>query len=129
MTLPSLPALSTPSPPVKNKGGRPKRPVGSFADPGPRAIALVEKFGAAQILEWYAMIDKGEAKKIPLGTGDILLLGRIARSIKDGVELERFYDRSFGKVPDRNINMNVNIEADPEKLSERAADMLSRLIE
>src|SRR5271156_663472 len=95
--------------PTKRPRGRPPFAPGSFADPGPRGRYLVEKFGTAQILQWYeALKIKEERKKVPLSAADCLIIGRLARAQFDGLELERFHDRTFGKVPDRNINLNVN---------------------
>lgn len=107
------------------KGGRPPAQPGSFQDPGPRSAVLIDKFGIAQICEWYEMIL--QKKKVPLSSADSLLIGRIARATKSDEAQELLYNRRFGKVPDKNINLNVNIDADPEKLSERAAEMLARL--
>ena len=109
-----------------------KAPGGSlpqvFQDPGARGKRLVEKHGMEQILIWYDMLKvKEERKGVPLSTQDCLLIGRIARAQFDGVELERLHDRTHGKVPDRNINLNINADVDPEKLSEQAAEMLARL--
>jgi len=113
---------------VRNKGGRPPRlPTDAFADPGPRGRVLVEKYGGAQIIAWYRLIQAERAEEVPLSTGDMLLIGRIARGMRDGAELDKLYDRSFGKVPDRSINLNINAGVDPEKLSEQAAEMLARL--
>jgi hypothetical protein len=108
-----------------------KSPGGSvatgFQDPGPRGRFLVEKYGMTEILKYYKMVQDGNAEAIPLATQDILLVGRIARAARDGNELDKLYDRTFGKVPDRNINLNINADVDPEKLSEQAAEMLARL--
>lgn len=112
-------------PRVMPKGGRPPARPGRFADPGPRALELLEKFGMDKIVQFYE--DGIAKKKVPLSSGDMLLVGRLARAFRDGTELEHLHNRSYGKVPDKNINLNVNVEADPEKLSERAAEMLARL--
>lgn len=122
--------MSNPNPtPIANRatGGKPST---GFQDPGPRARYLVEKYGIEQIVEWYEILktkDPKQIKTIPLSTPDCLLVGRIARAQFDGVELERLNDRTHGKVPDRNINLNINADVDPEKLSEQAAEMLARL--
>lgn len=111
----------------RGRGGRSPLPPGSFADPGPRARYLVERFGMTEILKWYELIKNGNAEGVPLSTGDILLVGRIARASRDDNALDKLHDRTFGKVPDRNINLNINADVDPEKLSEQAAEMLARL--
>lgn len=80
-----------------------------------------------EILKWYELIKNGNAEGVPLSTGDILLVGRIARASRDDNALDKLHDRTFGKVPDRNINLNINADVDPEKLSEQAAEMLARL--
>lgn len=121
--------MSNPNPtPIAKRGPGHKLSSG-FQDPGPRGRFLAEKYGVQQIQDWYKLVlaNDGSAKAIPLSTPDIMLLGRIARSFKDDAALDKFYDRSFGKVPDRNINLNINADVDPEKLSEQAAEMLARL--
>lgn len=96
-----------------------------FQDPGPRSAVLIEKFGMDKIQEFYKQILAGE--KVPLSSADCLIIGRIARATKSDEAQELLYNRRFGKVPDKNINLNVNVDADPEKLSERASEMLARL--
>ena len=52
----------------------------------------------------------------------------LANGLKgDGLERERILDRMFGKVPDRSVNLNINIDTDPDQLSDKAMAMLARL--
>ena len=47
--------------------------------------------------------------------------------MRDGIERERLYDRFFGKVPDRSINLNLNLDASPDQLTTRALELLQRV--
>ena len=118
---------------AKRRVGRPPASAsGGWQDPGPRGRYLIEKYGMAQIQDWYQILKSPDAtnaqkKSIPLSTGDCLLIGRIARAQTSEDSLELLHNRTFGKVPDRSINLNINAGVDPEKLSEQAAEMLARL--
>lgn len=94
-----------------------------WQDPGSRARYLIEKYGPHDIFRFA----NSKIKKTPLSTQDYQIVKQIARSFEDGQELERFQNRTFGKVPDKNINLNINLDATPEQLSERALELLSRI--
>jgi hypothetical protein len=111
------------------KGISKPAPVGNgrkatgFADPSSRTKVLLEKYTPAQILDFAKNIAKA-----PLSTPDAVIIMHIANVLeRNGLERERLYDRTFGKVPDKKINLNVNIDATPEQLSERALAVLARL--
>lgn len=68
-------------------------------------------------------------RKVPLSTQDAIVcvqLGNILE-MRDGIERERMYDRLFGKVPDRTINLNLNLDVSPDQLSERAILLLQKI--
>ena len=96
-----------------------------WQDPTTRGRYLLEKFGVDEILAFGKKI--ADSKPVPLSTQDAQLVAQIARSLNDGTELERFQNRTFGKVPDKQISLNVNLETSPEKLSERALALLDNL--
>lgn len=126
--------------PPKNKGGNPLFKKGQpnpyqvrdaasrkarWADPATRTLELLEKYGVKKIVVYYKMICAG--RNVPCSSGDALIIGRIARAYMNGEELERLYNRSYGKVPERSLNMNINLDATPEQLSERALELLARV--
>lgn len=121
--------MANPNPlPIANRGANAGKVSTGFQDPGPRGRYLVEKYGMAEIMKFYKLMQQEDgALAVPLSTQDCLLVGRIARAQKDDNALDKLYDRTFGKVPDRSINLNINADVDPEKLSEQAAEMLARL--
>lgn len=94
-----------------------------WQDPSSRARYLLEKYTPHQIFKFA----NSKIKHTPLSTPDYQLVRQIARTFEDGAELERFQNRTFGKVPDKNINLNINLDATPEQLSERALDLLARI--
>ena len=110
--------MTTPNP--QGRGALP--PSVTWQDPGVRGKYLIQKYGVKEILKFAKNI-----KKAPLSTHDAQIVAQIARSLEDGAELERFQNRTFGKVPDKQINLNMNIDATPEQLSERALELLARI--
>lgn len=98
----------------------------SFEDPGPRAKFLVKQHGIDIILK--AMADPALLAK-SFSTYDGMIIMGVANSLRgNGEERERMFNRMFGKVPDKQINMNLNIDIAPEQLTNRAHDMLARLV-
>lgn len=93
-----------------------------MADPGRRRVALLEKYGVKKILKFAKDIQKAN-----LTAQDAQLVMQIARSFYDGQELERFENRAYGKVPDKSINLNVNLDGTAEELGERARALLDRI--
>ena len=112
--------------PAKRAAHRPRIAPG-VQDPGPRGRVLLERYGIDQIRHWYKLVLSDQGEKIPLSTPDMLLLGRIARAFTDDNALDKLYDRSFGKVPDKTINLNLNVDVDPVKLGADASEMLAML--
>lgn len=91
-------------------------------DPGPRAKLLVERHGIASILK--AIEDKDYLAET-FSTYDGMLIVGIGNSLRgNGEERERMLNRMFGKVADKQINLNVNIDASPEQLSDNALGLL-----
>jgi hypothetical protein len=135
--LVDIPLINPPKRKVTNPHGNPKwvkggpspNPHGrippktvTWEDPGIRGKFLIQKYGIKEILKFAKNI-----KKAPLSTQDAQIVAQIARSFEDGQELERFQNRTFGKVPDKQINLNVNLDVSPEQLSERAMELLARI--
>lgn len=94
-------------------------------DPGPRAKVLVEKHGAAAVLR--AMRDeKFLADNFSIYDGMIIIgLGNALKG--SGEERERMFNRMFGKVPDKTINLNLNVEVQPSQITARAEELLEQL--
>lgn len=101
------------------------RPTSPLQDPGPRTKALLDKFGTKTILE--AIDDRDKLDKF--SAYDAMLIVGLANSLKgSGEERERMFNRMFGKVPDKQISLNVNIDVDSDQLTGKAQDMLANLI-
>lgn len=120
-------------PPVRKGKGRPSAAsrghlppfLRGIQEPGPRLRALVEKHGIAHILK---AMNSEKYLADNFSAYDGLLIMGLANGLKgDGVERERLLDRMFGKVPDRAINVNLNLETDPSQLSDKALELLARL--
>jgi len=93
-------------------------------EPGPRAKLLCEKHGVKAILA--AMEDPTELDKY--STYDAMLIIGLANSLKGSEQArENMLNRMFGKVPDKQVNLNINVDADPEQLSDKAQDLLAQL--
>lgn len=96
-----------------------------WQDPGPRTKALIEKHGIYAIQKAFADPDYLAKTFDPY---DGLLIMGLAQGLRgDGKEREAMLNRMFGKVPDRAITMNLNIEVTPEQLNARADALLARL--
>lgn len=94
-------------------------------DPGDRAKILVEKHGPAKILK--ALNDEDFLAE-EFSTYDGMIIVAIGAALRgSGEERERLFNRMFGKVADKQINLNVNVETRPEQLSERAHELLARI--
>lgn len=94
-------------------------------DPGPRTRALLEKHGIASILK--AMKDEKYLAETFSAYDGMLIIG-LANSLNgSGEERERMFARMFGKVPDRTINLNINLDASPEQLAQNAGNLLSKI--
>lgn len=107
---------------VKSNAGR---PASSVQDPGPRLKHLVQEHGIASIMT--AMKDVDYLAKT-FSTYDGMLIIGLANSLAgSGEERERMLNRMFGKVPDKQINLNLNIEVTPDQLNDRADALLDRL--
>lgn len=127
----------SPTTPFKRPRGNPNwinknpgrgRPPAVFQDPGHRARYLLERYGSDEIINLAVLVQTGKINKTKLSTFDCMLVVQMASILKsDGLERERLWDRIFGKVPDRAMNINMNLDATPEQLSERALALLARL--
>lgn len=100
-------------------------PSTGMQDPGPRAKALVDMHGIEKIMK---AIDDPKYLAKEFSTYDGMIIMGIGNSLRgNGHERERMFDRMFGKVPDKQINLNINLDASPEQLSDRALSLLERL--
>lgn len=100
-----------------------KPPV--LQDPGTRAKDLVARHGAGKILR--ALNDERYLAS-EFSTYDGMLIVAIGAALRgSGEERERLFNRMFGKVPDKQINLNVNVDVQPDALSARAKELLARL--
>ena len=108
----------------KNKGGR---PPSVWQEPRLRADYLAQKYSSDQIIAFAKAIAAGE--KTPLSQQDCIVAINLANiyEMRSGEERERLYNRIFGKVPDKAININLNIDATPQQLSDRAQALLDDL--
>jgi len=106
----------------------PKRTSATWQPPAQRAEYLVAKYGSDEIIAMAKLIAAG--KKSPLSSQDCVVCIQLANiyELRDGAERERLYDRTFGKVPDRAININLNLDSTPEQMSERALALLGELL-
>ena len=111
--------------PVKNKGGRPLASTKTETQPGPRMQALLRKHGVKEILK--AIEDRNYLAD-NFSSMDAMLIKGLGDSIAQGGQaLENALNRMFGKVPDKAINLNLNIDATPQQLSDRAQALLDDL--
>lgn len=130
------PPLRSPTP-FKRPRGNPNwikqnpgngRPPAVFQDPGQRARYLLHKYGPDEVINLATQVRAGKINKTKLSTLDAMLIVQMGNILQsDGLERERLWDRIFGKVPDRNINLNANLDISPEELSQRAKEMLARI--
>lgn len=106
-----------------HSGGRPA----TWQSPSVRAEYLVRKYSTAQIIAYAKLISDG--KKTKISSPDAIIVVQLANvlQLRDGLERERLYDRLFGKVPDKVLNLNINLDATPSQLSERANALLQRI--
>lgn len=125
---------------VKKKGGNPAfykgmpplnpsgRPAQTWQPPSARADFLSSKYSTDQIIAFAKLISGGH--KHPLTSQDAIVCIQLANilQLRDGLERERLYDRLFGKVPDRTINLNLNLDVSPDQLSERALALLQKIM-
>ena len=118
-----------------NKGGNPawfkgmKTPRHGIAkglqEPSIRLKHLAESHGIESILK--AMKDEKYLAKT-FSTYDGMLIIGLANSLKGSDSArESLLNRMFGKVPDKQINLNVNVDSSPEQLSDRALSLLAML--
>ena len=110
-------------------GRPPKVPLaekpGAVQDPGPRTKTLVAKHGVAAILR--AMKDEKFLADNFSAYDGMLIIG-LGNALKgSGEERERMLNRMFGKVPDKQINLNINVEITPDQLSDKAKALLAKL--
>jgi len=107
---------------VQNPSGGPV-PVPYMQPPDQRAKIILAKYSPQQILAFAKNI-----KKAPLSTSDAIVVMHLAAILeRDGLERERLYDRTFGKVADKQISLNLHIDTSPDKLSDKALSLLDRL--
>lgn len=105
---------------LENAGMIPK-----FQDPGGRAKDLISRHSSEKILR--ALNDEKYLTQ-EFSTYDGMIIVWLAQALKgDGVEREKLFNRMFGKVADKQVNVNVNVEATPESLSNKARELLSRI--
>jgi len=103
----------------------PSAPPPKLQDPGTRAKILVEKHGSEKILR--ALKDENYLAR-EFSTYDGMIIIAIGNALKgSGDERERLFNRMFGKVPDKQVNLNVNVDLSPDQLSERAQELLARI--
>lgn len=111
-------------------GGRPKTPLvekgqTGLQDPGPRTKALVAKHGVGAIMR--AMRDEKYLADTFSAYDGMLIIG-LGNALKgSGDERERMLNRMFGKVPDKQINLNINVDVTPDQLSDKAKALLAKL--
>lgn len=101
---------------------------GGFQNPQERAKTLCDEYTPAQIVEFAKKIRDG--KSTPLTTPDAIIVVHLANIFSaDGLERERLYDRTFGKVPERIMTLNINLDVAPEQLQDSALAILNKLTE
>ena len=119
----------------RNKGGNPawfkgmKTPRHGVAkglqEPSIRLKHLAESHGIESILK--AMKDEKYLAKT-FSTYDGMLIIGLANSLKGSDSArESLLNRMFGKVPDKQINLNLNVDSSPEQLSDKALSLLAML--
>ncbi len=134
----TLPELTPKKSKITNPKGNPKwfkgmqspaiKPLGGFQNPQERAKTLTQEYTPEQIIDLAERVREG--KKSGLTTPDAIIIVHLANIFKaDGLERERLYDRTFGKVPERVLNLNINLDAAPEQLSETAHNLLDKLLD
>lgn len=94
-------------------------------EPSPRLKYLCEAHGVESILK--AMKDEKYLAKTFSTYDGILIIG-LANALKGSDNArESLLNRMFGKVPDKQINLNLNVDSSPEQLSDKALAMLQML--
>lgn len=102
-------------------------PAPKLADPGGRFRELIARHSPEKILK--ALRDEKFLEK-EFSTYDGVLIMAIGAALKgNGDERERMFNRMFGKVPDKTINLNLNVDVTPAALSSRAQEILGRIEE
>jgi hypothetical protein len=97
-------------------------------DVAERAQYLLTTYGPSDMLRLHDNLMAGKVPRECLSSFDALVVAQIARGLRnDGQERERLWDRMYGKVPDKVVNLNANVEIDADALSEQAAELLARL--
>lgn len=111
--------------PSNNPGGKPAM---TWQPPSQRAEYLTTKFKTHELIAFAKLIANGE-RVSQLSSQDAIVCIQLANiyQLRDGIERERMYDRLFGKVPDRTINLNLNLDVSPDQLSERATALLRKI--
>lgn len=111
--------------PSQNPSGRPTQ---TWQPPSQRAEYLTTKFKTHELIAFAKLIANGE-RVSQLSSQDAIVCIQLANiyQLRDGIERERMYDRLFGKVPDRTINLNLNLDVSPDQLSERATALLRKI--
>lgn len=94
-------------------------------EPGTRLKILVAKHGIKKVL---AVAENPEKFDKEMTLYDATLIVAWAKALQgSGENLERLLNRMFGKVPDKQINLNLNLDVEAEQLSNRARDLLNDL--
>jgi hypothetical protein len=108
---------------VLNPNGAGRKP--GIPEPGTRMRYLLEKHGVEVILK--GMENKKFLAKT-FSSYDAMLIVGFANSINGSdTARESMLNRMFGKVPDKQINLNINAEFTPQQLAQRAQEMLAQL--
>jgi len=104
------------------------KPATTWQPPAVRAEFLTAKYQPHQLISMAKLISEGKPCR-ELSSQDAVVCIHLANilQMRDGVERERLYDRTFGKVPDRTINLNLNLDCTPEQLSQRAIALLQKI--
>lgn len=110
---------------VANPNGRKQVSTKGIQEPGPRMKLLLAQHGVGKILK--AAKDPQFLDKEFSGYDGMLIMA-LANSLSGNeTAIENRLNRMFGKVPDKQVNLNLNIDADPQQLSDRALSMLAQL--